>query len=331
MMSLTMNAIHHKLSLSAILGATLLSCAVNTSCGNEQPIVAIDPATIDFDSQRAFSDLEHLCNVIGTRRIGTPGSKKTQDWIADKLSELKGWSHSTDSFIATAPAAARRSGDIEGSNIFAKRQGTKPGEIWICSHYDTFDKPGFVGANDGGSSTVVLLELARQLQGDAPLPGMSIIMCWFDGEESFPPVNWNDNVNSTFGSRHVAYAKRDDGTLKDIRAFILLDMVGDKQLGLVKDTTSNSGLKSIFEQTAQQLGDGNLFVGQRKVSDDHIHFRKLGVPTIDIIDFNFGPANSYWHTTKDVIENTSANSLGRVGRLVLAALPTVNAKYGLAE
>ncbi len=328
MMSLTMTAIHHKLSLSAVFGATLLSCAINTSCGSDPAVMSIDPATIQFDEQRAFADLTYLCNEIGARRIGTKGSKKTRDWLFDNINSLKGWTPSSDSFVAKPPAAARRRGEITGSNVFARRAGTKAGEIWICSHYDTFDKPGFVGANDGGSSTVLLLELARQLQGDAPLPGMSLVLCWFDGEESFPPVAWNDNVNSTFGSRYVANAKNEDGTLKDIKAFVLLDMVGDKQLGLVKDTTSHNGLKNIFERTAQQLGDNNIFVGQRKVSDDHIHFRNLGVPTIDIIDFNFGPTNSYWHTTKDVLENTSADSLGRIGRLVLAALPTINAKFG---
>ncbi len=331
-MSLTMTAIHRKFSLSAILGASLLlSCATAPSCSSPEKPVAINPASISFDAERAFSDLEYLCNEIGARRIGTTGSTKTQQWLKQKIATIEGWTASSGEFTATAPKFARRKGEITGTNVFARREGTKPGEIWICSHYDTLDKPGFVGANDGGSSTVLLLELARQLQGSTPLPGMSIVMCWFDGEESFPPVPWNDNVNSTFGSRHVAYAKKDDGTLKDIRAFVLLDMVGDSQLGLVKDTTSHSGLKNIFEQTARQLGDANIFVGQKKVSDDHIHFRKLGVPTIDIIDFNFGPANSYWHTNKDVLEYVSAESLARVGRLVLAALPSINLKFGVSS
>ncbi|MFT7516626.1 MAG: glutaminyl-peptide cyclotransferase [Myxococcota bacterium] len=331
MMSLIMTAIHRNLSLSALFGATLLSCAVNTSCGNENTLTPIDPASISFDEQRAFADLQYLCDEIGTRRIGTKGSKKTQEWLVSTLTDINGWTASTDEFIAVPPRGARRQAEITGANVFARRAGSIPGEIWICSHYDTFDKPGFVGANDGGSSTVVLIEFARQLQGDTPLPGMSIVLCWFDGEEAFPPVAWNDNVNSTFGSRYVAQTKKDDGTLSDIKAFVLLDMVGDKSLGLVKDTTSHTGLKKIFERTAQQLDDSNIFVGEKKVSDDHIHFRKLGVPTIDIIDFNFGPANSYWHTTQDVIENTSAESLGRVGRLVLAALPTINAEYGVSE
>jgi len=312
------------IGLSIFIIANIISCTSDTV---KPP--SIDPISISFDEQRAFSDLTYLCDDIGTRRIGTKGSKRTQEWITDTINELSGWTSSTDSFVAITPKNSRRRGEIEGANVFAKRQGAKPGEIWICSHYDTFDKPGFVGANDGGSSTVLLLELARQLQGEQPLNGMSIVLCWFDGEEAFPPVPWDDDVNSTFGSRFVANAKNDDGTLKDIKAFVLLDMVGDKQLGLVKDSTSHGALKKIFEQSAQQLGDSNIFVGQKKVSDDHIHFRKLGVPTIDIIDFNFGPANSYWHTTKDVLENTSPESLGRIGRLVLVALPAINAKFGV--
>ncbi|MDP6963017.1 MAG: M28 family peptidase, partial [Planctomycetota bacterium] len=250
-----MNTIHRKLP-HWLLACTAVVCAISiSSCGDDEIIAAIDPATIEFDEQRAFEQLKYLCNEIGPRRIGTAGSVKTQKWIEAEIAELSGWTYSVDEFTAKPPQGARRRGDIKGANVFARREGTQPGEIWICSHYDTFDKPGFVGANDGGSSTVVLLELARQLQGDSPLPGMSIVMCWFDGEESFPPVRWNDNTNSTFGSRYVAHSKRDDNTLSEIKAFILLDMVGDKNLGLVKDTTSHSGLKRIFEQTAQQLGD----------------------------------------------------------------------------
>ncbi|MAU93960.1 MAG: hypothetical protein CMJ93_07115 [Planctomycetes bacterium] len=326
MISHTMRIFRHTIliGLSVFIIATLVSCV-----DNDPKPPSIDPTSIPFDEQRAFSDLVYLCDEIGARRIGTKGSKRTQEWITSTMNGLSGWTSSIDSFVAVTPKNSRRRGEIEGANVFAKRQGAKPGEIWICSHYDTFDKPGFVGANDGGSSTVVLLELARQLQGEQPLNGMSIVLCWFDGEESFPPVPWDDDVNSTFGSRFVANTKNEDGSLKDIKAFVLLDMVGDKQLGLVKDSTSHGALKKIFEQSSQQLGDGNIFVGQKKVSDDHIHFRKLGVPTIDIIDFNFGPANSYWHTTKDVLENTSAESLGRVGRLVLVSLPSINAKFGV--
>ena len=326
MISSIMRMFRH-LILYSFLGIFL---STSNGCKNEShKIQAIDPTTIVFNETRAFDDLKFLCEEIGPRRIGTEGAKKTRDWIKKNIEELKGWKFSTEDFEATPPSGAKRRGTIIGTNVFAKRMGKEKGEIWICSHYDTYDTPGFVGANDSGSSSVILLELARQLQGESLLEGMSITLCWFDGEEPFPPLPWDDDNNSTFGSRHLAYKKKEEGSLKDIRAFILLDMVGDKKLGVVKDSTSSQSLKDIFEATAIALGDSNLFVGQKAIKDDHIHFRDLGIPTIDIIDFNYGPRNSYWHTNKDILENTSAESLGRIGRLVMAALPTVNKKFKL--
>ena len=281
---------------------------------------------------RAMADLIYLCEEIGPRRIGTKGAEKTRDWMSGILGELKGWEVTIDSFDAMPPEGARRKGVVKGANVLARREGTKKGEIWIASHYDTFDKPGFVGANDAGSSTVMLLELARQLQGEGPREGMTIVLCWFDGEEAFPIPgqfnSWDNDTNSTFGSRSLAERMEEDKSIKNIKALVLLDMVGDAKLGLLKESGSDGRLKNLFEATAASLGDVGIFVGQRPINDDHLHFRKRNVPAIDLIDFNFGPGHSYWHTKEDTLDKVSANSLARVGRLVTAALPRIEKEFG---
>lgn len=322
--------------LSAAFLLPLLLAVTAASCGGTQAQGSNDQGDpkdavwgADGKGQdRAYADLKYLCEEIGPRRIGTKGLEKTRDWMEGILGELKGWEVSFDKFIANPPEGARRKGPIEGVNVLARREGTKKGEIWIASHYDTFDKPGFVGANDAGSSTVVLLELARQLQGEGPRDGMTIVLCWFDGEELFPPVLWDNDTNSTFGSRSLAERMEKDKTIKNIKALVLLDMVGDAKLGLLKESGSDARLKQLFESTAASLGDGGLFVGQQPINDDHLHFRRRNIPAIDLIDFKFGPNNSYWHTKEDTLDKVSANSLARIGRLVTAALPLIEKEFG---
>lgn len=308
--------------------------ALSPSCGGTQAsqagqdgALATSDSAPAFDEERAFEDLRHLCEEIGARRIGTKGAEKTQAWLMETVGELEGWTVELDPFVATPPSTARRKGEIQGANVIARRQGTEPGEIWIGSHYDTFDLPGFVGANDSGSSTVILMELARQLAGKEKREGQSIVLIWFDGEERFPPPVWDDYTNSTFGSRDLAERMEEDKTLHRISALVLLDMVGDAQLGVLKESSSHPKLKAIMERTAVALGDTKLFVGSRDIKDDHIHFRARRVPSINLIDFNYGPGNSYWHTKDDNLEHVSADSLGRIGRLVLAALPAIEAEF----
>ena len=313
--------------------AALLGICISPSCGGTKATeghaaVQLPGGRIpNFDQDRAMEDLRYLCEEIGARRVGTHGGAKARAWLQTKLSELQGWELEEDAFSITPPEGARRHGEIEGVNILARLPGSQPGEIWICSHYDTYDTPGFVGANDGGSSTVVLLELARQLQSTTPRQGQTVVLAWFDGEEKFPPLAWDDFTNSTFGSRSLAERMEKDGRIQNISALILLDMIGDAQLGVLKETTSNSRLKRIMEEAASVLGDPNLFVGQRDIKDDHIHFRRRNVPAINLIDFNYGPAHSYWHNQKDNLDHVSAESLGRIGRLVLTALPAVEQSF----
>lgn len=315
---------------SRVLVATLLSCCLGAACGETPagPAPIGDPPA--FDQARAFADLQHLVEVIGARRIGTPGAEKTRAYLRAQL-EPHGWQVSESAFTATPPEGAQRKGPVQGANLLARRAGTTPGEIWLASHYDTYDKPGFVGANDGGSSTALLLELGRQLGGKGPREGMTLVLAFFDGEEKFPPLAWDDDTNSTFGSRHEAGLLKDAGKQDQVRAFLLFDLVGDKDLGLLFESSTDSRLRRIYENTAHALGDKRLFVGSQEIKDDHIHFRRLGIPVSNLIDFRYGPNNAHWHEVSDTLENVSAESLGRVGRLALAALPEIEKTFATAR
>jgi len=288
------------------------------ACGEDESIPKLTPAT--FQAQRAFEDLRYLVEEIGTRRIGTQGSEKTRAYIRQELEPL-GWVFEEDSFVAVPPEGARRKGPITGTNLLAYWPGTQSGQIWLCSHYDTFDRPKFIGANDAGSSTAVLIELGRQIAQQGTRAGLGITLCWFDGEEPFYPLPWDDRTNSTFGSRHLAGKMKADGTLKSIRCLLLLDMVGDKELGFFIESMSSGWIARILENTATGLGYNQLIVGRKEIKDDHRTFIRKGVPGADLIDFHFGPANRNWHTDKDTLAACSAQSLGITGTLVMTALP----------
>ena len=310
---------------SALLPLLLLAACNGTQASPQA-------ASTEFDEERAWKDLIYLCEEIGQRRIGTPGAVKTRDYLQQEMGKLDGWAVEIEEFIAVPPEGARRSGEIAGANVLARLQGTEEGEIWIGSHYDTYDMPGFIGANDGASSTAVLLELARQLATDTPRTGMTIVLAWFDGEEKFPPLAWDNNTNSTFGSRHTVARLVEEERIRDVRALILLDLVGDKDLGLmVESNYVDQRIKRVLESAARARDDDKIFTAAQGVNDDHIHFHRERVPVVDLIDFRYGPNNRWWHTLEDTPENCSAESLGRVGRLILAALPEMQVEFAAGK
>ena len=292
-----------------------------TSCGEEDSIPTLTPAP--FQSQRAFEDLRYLVEDIGTRRIGTQGSEKTRAYIRQELEPL-GWVFEEDLFEAMPPEGARRKGPVTGTNLLAHWPGNQTEAVWLCSHYDTFDRPKFLGANDAGSSTAVLIEIGRQIAQQGTRTGLGITLCWFDGEEPFYPMPWDDRTNSTFGSRHLAEKMKADGSIKNIKCLLLLDMVGDKELGFFIESMSSGWISRILENTATGLGYDQLIVGRKEIKDDHRAFIRKGVPGADLIDFHFGPANRNWHTDKDTLAACSAKSLGITGSLVMTALPELS-------
>lgn len=267
-----------------------------------------------FDAERAWKGLLHQVE-IGPRPAGTPQNETCRQWIEAELRGM-GLEPKRETFTDKTPA-----GDVQFANVVAELAGTDPKAGWICvaSHFDTKRMPfRFVGANDGASSTAALIEIARALtQGQKRAIGYRFL--FFDGEEAVRE-EWLGDDN-TYGSRHHVKAIQADGRIESVHALVLLDMVGDKDLKLTNDTLSDRRLMEVFTKAARDLGLGKHVGGKSmEVRDDHVPFLMARVRTVDLIDLDFGPDNSYWHTEKDVPENCSKESLDAIGRIALRGL-----------
>lgn len=261
--------------------------------------------------------MEYVRQVVafGPRPVGSPAHKKLEDYLRKHLKD----DHlEEDDFTVATP-----DGDLRMTNFIARFPGRKDGVIVITGHYDTLKKEKFVGANDGGSSTGLLLALADYYRVHKPT-GYSIWLVWFDGEEAFR--QWSDQ-DSTYGSRHLADKWNKDGTLAKIKAFILLDMIGDADLDILKDLNSTRWLQQLVFDAASKLGYQSHFFAQAGgIEDDHIPFAKLGVPVVDLIDFDYGFSNVFWHSTEDTLDKLSPQSLEIVGSVVVNTVPLINEK-----
>lgn len=269
------------------------------------------PAVISAAGFSGSSALEFTRKVVafGPRPPGSEANHKLQAYILSQIRQ-DGCEVTEDSFTASTPK-----GEIAMKNIIAKFPGKSGRAIVITGHYDTKLFPGrkFVGANDGGSSTGLLLELARVLS-HAPRTD-DVYLVWFDGEEAIREA-WAGEDN-LYGSRHLAEKWRKDKTLSRIKALINVDMIGDKSLDIKQETNSNAPLRRLVWNTAADLGYQAYFLDEPMATDDdHMPFVKLGVPAIDLIDFDYSP----WHTDDDTMDKLSAQSLEIVGTVVLEAI-----------
>jgi glutaminyl-peptide cyclotransferase len=254
--------------------------------------------------------------AFGARPVNSDAMHKQQQFIRE---QLKGVPIEEDDFTAETPA-----GKQPMKNLIAKFPGKTGGVVVLASHYDTlWDRKDFVGANDGASSSALLLEIAGQLRGKQ-LPGASVWLVWFDGEEAFK--QWTDS-DSTYGSRHLAEKWEKDGTLKRLRAFILLDMIGDADLNINRDTNSTAWLQQMALRAATDLGYQSYFYDlSGPISDDHLPFVRRGVPSLDLIDLDYGYNNAFWHTREDTPDKLSAKSFQIVGDVALETLRLLNPK-----
>ena len=227
-----------------------------------------------------------------------------------------GYTATEQPFEASTPV-----GRVKMANVVATLAGDRPERILLASHFDTkpINEFRFVGANDGGSSTGALLELARVLKV-RPKPRFTLEFVFFDGEEAYG--EWRE-PNHTYGSRQYVTAARAAGTLGAIRALVLLDMIGDRSLNLKRDTNSTPWLTDILWSTARRLGHAAHFLDEPfPVEDDHMPFVKAGIPSVDLIDLDYPD----WHTAGDTLDKVSAGSLQVVGDVVLAALPEIETR-----
>ncbi len=281
------------------------------------------PSVAAFDEERAFADAATMVE-LGPRPLGSDALEANRRYIEEQLRAV-GLEPERDEFTAATPI-----GDVEMANIIARvapRDGAPTGtRIVLASHFDTklFEGLDFVGANDGASSTAVLLELARVLA--AHPPGLAVDLVFFDGEEAV--VDWSD-ADSIYGSRSLAARWQAAGELESIGAMILLDMVGDADLQIPREINSTAWINDVVWDAARELGYSAQFPETpHAIMDDHLPFIDAGVDAIDLIDFTYGPGHSYWHAPFDTLDKISAESLGIVGRVVLQALPTIELLLG---
>jgi glutaminyl-peptide cyclotransferase len=269
-------------------------------------------AVLPFDSGRAFEHVRQLV-AIGPRPAGSPGIEAARRYIRAQMTAI-GLSTTEQAFEAQTPV-----GPLEMINLSVVVPGARPERLVIGGHYDTklFRRFRFVGANDGGSSAALLLELARVLK-DRRNP-FTIELVFFDGEEAV--LEWT-GTDHTYGSRQYVENARGSATLNTIGAMLLVDMVGDRNLNIRRESNSTRWLTDIIWAAAGRLGHGDVFLDEPlAVEDDHVPFLAAGVPAVDIIDLDY-PA---WHTADDTLDNVSARSLQTVGDVLLAALPQIEA------
>lgn len=261
-----------------------------------------------FDGGRAYKHVEQLV-AIGPHSAGSQGIRRAQEYI---VSQLKSFGCPVEEQDFHAPSTPV--GDVAMKNIVVKIPSANPNIILYGSHYDTKRMDNFVGADDAGSSTGVLLELARLL---CPRKNAETIwLAFFDGEEAFNP-NWADPDN-TYGSRELAASLALSGNLPHVKAMILVDMVGPTNPVYKRESNSTPWLTEILWSTAARLGYGKVFINDRAdIEDDHLSFLKRDVPSADIIDLDV----PYWHTTQDTLDKVDPRTLAMTGHVLIESLP----------
>ena len=296
--------------------AIFFAAAALAGCGgggdDDEP--AEPPAAGSFDADRAFADLEAQVK-IGPRESGTAAAHRTAALIADRLRQA---------------GATEITIQQPWENVLGTLAGEGEGTVIVGAHYDTKDAiPGFVGANDGASGVAVMLELARSLP--RPLPGPSVQFVAFDAEEARGDRDFLDD-GARGSKQFVEYAKAggEQGAppLDEIHAMVLFDMVGDCDLQIPRETSSSRQLYGAFADAATELNGGPApFEGSfGGVVDDHTAFIAAGVPSVDLIDFEYGPGGppgDWWHTNEDSLDKVCPESLNAVGEPALRAIPTI--------
>ena len=277
-------------------------------------------STARFNGQAAYNLTREFLAVAPQRWIGSTGHAKAEQFIRDhfKPETAKG-RFEADTFSANTPA-----GLLTMTNFIVKYPGKKDGIIVIASHYETnywLKDIHFVGANDGAATTALLIELGNYLRAHPP-QGYSVWLVFDDGEESISP-NWSDS-DSLYGTRHLAARWSQDGTLGKIKAFLVADMIGDKDLNIDRVTNSTPWLLDTLKTAAKNTGhSSSVFkytIGDEQ--DDHIPFVQRGVPSLDVIDAHYGPSTSlspdgYHHNAQDTLDKISAHSLQISGDIFL--------------
>ena len=281
---------------------------VGASGANRQKVWA------EFSGEKALAHVQKLVD-FGPHPPASPASEKCREYIVKELNSC-GWQTSEQAFEDNTPR-----GKIRFVNVIARFGKTANPSFLLCSHYDTktFYSFRFVGANDGGSSTGLLLEMATAL-ANSPELAQKIELVFFDGEEAYEEFSETDGL---YGSRYFASQLTKDGSAKKFRGGILFDMVGDRSLTITLPPDSPPQMARGIFDSAEALKLRNHFTYfSQGVTDDHTPLNSIGIPSIDIIDFDYPP----WHTAEDTMDKLSAESLQTVGSVALYYLSEIALK-----
>jgi len=299
-------------------GATSAAPKSESPATTSAPPEAVPPDSAPLphiDSKRAFQYTREV-TAFGPRYMGSESHKKLERYILD---HLKGDQVEDDAFTADTVE-----GKFPVRNIITKFPGTRDGIIVILGHYDTvypLRNSGFVGANDGGSSAAILLEYANQLRGGGAgkkRDGYSVWLVWTDGEEA---VRQWSNTDSVYGARHLAEKWEKDGTLKKIKALMVMDMIADADLDIARNTKGAPWLLDLIYAAAERGGyQSHFYAQQGPIEDDHVPFFNRGVPCADVIDLDYGYNNVFWHSPQDTMDKLSPKSLEIVGDTILETI-----------
>jgi glutaminyl-peptide cyclotransferase len=272
-----------------------------------------------FDGRRAYDQVVKQVG-FGPRVAGSPQLAKLQEYMTGELQSY-GCTVETDSFSADTPA-----GRLPMKNILVKIPGENPGIILLGTHYDTKRLENFVGADDAGSSTGVMLEMARLLCAERKPGKYSVWIAFFDGEEAVN-VKWQDPDNR-YGSRQMAAKMATSGELPKVKAFLLVDLVGGRNPHFMRDGESTKWLKDFVWNVAAKLGYGKIFETRLTDfgGDDHYSFTARKVPSVDIMDLDTANDVPYWHTPQDTIDKISPKTLAIVGHVVLESVHELQKK-----
>ena len=271
----------------------------------------------EFSGENALAHVQALVD-LGPRPAPSAALDKARAYIRQNL-QATGWSVEDQPFTDQTPRGA-----VSFVNLIATRSdrhSSSASRFLVCSHYDTktFDDIRFVGANDGGSSTGALLELARVLSLHPQLAA-KIALVFFDGEEAYDSFTDTDGL---YGSRYFAEQLKVSHSQANYRGGILWDMMGDRDLTITLPIDSPAELARGIFAAADALQARNHFTYYNSdVLDDHSPLNAIGIPTIDLIDFEYPP----WHTAGDTIDKLSAQSLQIVGAVTLYYLSQIALK-----
>ena len=280
-----------------------------------------------FNSQQALAYTAQVAG-FGERWPGSPGHQKTRDLIQQVLRK-NGAQIETDDFTANTPR-----GPIQVHNIIGKfnvSADPKQPIFMLAGHYDTLFKPGFIGANDGASSTAILLSFADALAKHKT--NMQIWLVWTDLEEALESFTGDDGL---YGSRHLAQKLKTDGRAPRVRGFFLLDMIGDKDLGVCLESESTRALQDVIAQAAKQLNYSKFFFQYTcSIIDDHKSFLDVGIPAVDVVDAEFGRMGrefdgmgEFHHANTDTMDKVSRQSLEITGRTILLTVELLDKQTG---